>query len=91
MLEFAKLDREEIKPVTQTIYFSEQLENDVVKLLEVDSTVLKALESGERYNVKPDLTLKAQNPSIYFSLLVTRESLWRQLAVSNLSPAIFYW
>ena len=48
MLEFAKLDREEIKPVTQTIYFSEQLENDVVKLLELDSTVLKALESGER-------------------------------------------
>ena len=48
VLEFAKLERDEIKPVTQTIYFSEHLENDAIKLVELDSTVLKALESGER-------------------------------------------
>ena len=48
VLEFAKLDRDEIKPVTQTIYFSEHLDNDAVKLIELDSTVLKALESGNR-------------------------------------------
>ena len=50
VLEFAKLDREEIKPLTQSIYFSDQLENDVVRLVELDSTVLKALESGEKYD-----------------------------------------
>ena len=49
VLEFAKLDRDEIKPLSQSIYFSDQLENDVVKLVELDSTVLKALESGEKY------------------------------------------
>ena len=52
VLEFAKLERDEIKPVSQSIYFSDQLENDVVKLLELDSTVLKALESGEKYSRK---------------------------------------
>ena len=50
VLEFAKLDRDEIKPLSQSIYFSDQLENDVVKLVELDSTVLKALESGEKYS-----------------------------------------
>lgn len=49
VLDFAKLTRDEIKPKTQSIYFSHQLDSDGIKLLELDKTVVQALENGERY------------------------------------------
>lgn len=49
VLDFAKLSREEIKPKTQSIYFSDQLDSEGIKLLELDSAVIQALENGEKY------------------------------------------
>lgn len=48
MLEFAKLTRDEIKSETQSIYFSEHLDSDNIKLIELDSHVLECLENGEK-------------------------------------------
>lgn len=48
VLEFAKLGRDEIKSVTQSIYFSQQLDNEGIKLLELEPAVLTALENGGR-------------------------------------------
>ena len=48
VLDFAKLERDEIKTETQSIYFSEHLDSEGIKLLELDNTVLEALESGEK-------------------------------------------
>ena len=49
VLDFAKLERDEIKTETQSIYFSEHLDSEGIKLLELDNTVLEALESGEKW------------------------------------------
>ncbi|XP_052257411.1 sister chromatid cohesion protein DCC1-like [Dreissena polymorpha] len=54
VLEFAKLGRDEIKSVTQSIYFSEQLDSEGIKLLELDTAVLTALENGERVIIRGD-------------------------------------
>lgn len=48
VLEFAKLTRDEIKSETQSIYFSEHLDSDNIKLIELDSHVLECLENGEK-------------------------------------------
>ncbi|XP_060593222.1 sister chromatid cohesion protein DCC1-like [Ruditapes philippinarum] len=54
VLDFAKLPREEIKPKTQSIYFSKQLDNEGVKLIELDKTVLQAFENGEKVVIRGD-------------------------------------
>ncbi|KAL4236383.1 Sister chromatid cohesion protein DCC1 [Mactra antiquata] len=54
VLNFAKLSRDEIKPSTQCVYFANHLDNDGIKLLELDKTVLNALESGERVVIRGD-------------------------------------
>ena len=48
MLKYAKLDNSDVRPCVQTIFFAENLENDTVKLLELDSDVLEALQTGDR-------------------------------------------
>lgn len=54
VLDFAKLTRDEIKPKTQSIYFSQQLDSDGIKLLELDKAVVQALENGERVVIRGD-------------------------------------
>lgn len=54
VLDFAKLTRDEIKPETQSIFFSENLDSDGIKLLELDSGVLQALENGENVVIRGD-------------------------------------
>ena len=48
VLKYAKLDNSDVRPCVQTLFFAENLENDAVKLLELDSDVLDALQSGDR-------------------------------------------
>ena len=48
VLKYAKLDNSDVRPCVQTIFFAENLENDTVKLLELDSDVLEALKTGDR-------------------------------------------
>lgn len=47
ILEFAKLKISDIKPFTQCINFSEELDNEKLKLLEVDKKTLETLEAGK--------------------------------------------
>ncbi|XP_045159558.1 sister chromatid cohesion protein DCC1-like [Mercenaria mercenaria] len=54
VLDFAKLTRDEIKPKTQSIYFSHQLDSDGIKLLELDKTVVQALENGKKVVIRGD-------------------------------------
>ncbi|XP_025111078.1 sister chromatid cohesion protein DCC1-like isoform X1 [Pomacea canaliculata] len=54
VLTYAKLDAAELHPHIQTIFFSKSLENDAVKLLELDTDVLCALEAGERVVLRGD-------------------------------------
>ena len=49
VLEYAKLDDSDVKPFVQTIFFSEKLDNDAVKLLELHPAVMDSLETGDRY------------------------------------------
>ena len=48
VLKYAKLENSDVRPCVQTIFFAEDLENDAVKLLELDSDVLDVLQAGER-------------------------------------------
>ncbi|XP_076462802.1 sister chromatid cohesion protein DCC1-like [Babylonia areolata] len=47
VLKYAKLENTDVRPCVQTIFFSESLENDSVKLLELDGDVMGALQSGD--------------------------------------------
>ncbi|KAL3869842.1 hypothetical protein ACJMK2_042474 [Sinanodonta woodiana] len=54
VLEFAKVERKEIKAVTQIVHFSPDLDNDSVRLLELDSDVLDALSQGDKIVIRGD-------------------------------------
>ncbi|KAK7100068.1 sister chromatid cohesion protein DCC1-like [Littorina saxatilis] len=54
VLKYAKLETSDVRPCVQTIFFSENLENDTVKLLELDATVLDALQAGDRVTLRGD-------------------------------------
>jgi len=54
ILEFAKLETSEYKPEVQCVYFSDHLENDSLRLLELDQPVLDAILNGERVSVRGD-------------------------------------
>jgi len=54
ILEFAKLETSEYKPEVQCVYFSDHLENDSIKLMELDQPVLDAILNGERVSVRGD-------------------------------------
>ena len=43
---FAKLDEDEHMPKIQNIYFSENMDTDTYKFLEINTPVLNALEEG---------------------------------------------
>ena len=47
-MKFAKLDKTEILPTVQCIGFVKHLDNDAVKLLEVDKSILKHVCAGNR-------------------------------------------
>ena len=47
VMEFAKLDKSEVKPSIQSIYFSEKLDNDAIKLMEVDNCILDTIKVGD--------------------------------------------
>ena len=46
-MEYAKLDKSEVKPSIQSVYFSTQLDNDAIKLLEVDNFILDSIKVGD--------------------------------------------
>ena len=48
IMKFAKLDKTEILPTVQCIGFVKHLDNDAVKLLEVDKSILKHVCAGNR-------------------------------------------
>ncbi|CAL1540282.1 unnamed protein product [Lymnaea stagnalis] len=54
ILEFAKLDAADLKPCVQCLYFSEHLENDMFKLIELDEPVLEALQHGNKVEIRGD-------------------------------------
>ncbi|XP_005107055.1 sister chromatid cohesion protein DCC1 [Aplysia californica] len=54
ILEFAKLERSDFKPQVQCLYFSEHLENDSIKLLELDQPVLDSILSGKSVTIRGD-------------------------------------
>lgn len=54
VMEYAKLDKAEVKPSIQSIYFSTQLDNDAIKLLEVDNHVLEAIQVGDELVIRGD-------------------------------------
>ncbi|KAK6179587.1 hypothetical protein SNE40_011911 [Patella caerulea] len=54
VLSFAKLERKDVKPTVQCVIFSQTLDNDSIKLLELDSTVLKCLTVGDRVVIRGD-------------------------------------
>ena len=47
VMEYAKLDKSEVKPSIQSVYFSTQLDNDAIKLLEVDNFILDSIKVGD--------------------------------------------
>ncbi|XP_056017772.1 sister chromatid cohesion protein DCC1-like [Ostrea edulis] len=52
VLEYAKLEACDVKPTVQCIYFSDQLDNQSFKLLEVNDTVLETLTNGDRVVIR---------------------------------------
>ncbi|XP_059178011.1 sister chromatid cohesion protein DCC1-like [Physella acuta] len=54
ILEFAKLEASDLKPAVQCLYFSDHLENDCVKLLEMEEPVIAALQAGKRVEIRGD-------------------------------------
>lgn len=52
VLEYAKLELSDVKPTVQCIYFSQQLDNQSFKLLELDDTVLETLTNGEKVVIR---------------------------------------
>lgn len=52
VLEYAKLELSDVKPTVQCIYFSQQLDNQSFKLLELNDTVLETLTNGEKCVLK---------------------------------------
>ncbi|XP_062595817.1 sister chromatid cohesion protein DCC1-like [Saccostrea cucullata] len=52
VLEYAKLESSDVKPTVQCIYFSEHLDNQSFKLLEVNDTVLETLTDGGRVVIR---------------------------------------
>nr|XP_022317947.1 sister chromatid cohesion protein DCC1-like isoform X1 [Crassostrea virginica] len=52
VLEYAKLEASDVKPTVQCIYFSQQLDNQSFKLLELNDTVLETLTNGEKVVIR---------------------------------------
>ena len=48
VLEFAKLERSDVKSEIQSVFFSSDLDNEAIKLLEMDDNVLDSLQEGRR-------------------------------------------
>ena len=48
-LAYAKLDVAEMRPLAQCLVMSQNLDNESVKLLEMDNNVLDSLLTGNRY------------------------------------------
>ena len=46
LMSFANLDEDEHMPKIQNIYFSENMDTDTYKFLEINTPVLNALEEG---------------------------------------------
>lgn len=47
LLEFAKLEKSELKGHVQTLSFSQQLDNESLVLMEMDANVLSSLSQGD--------------------------------------------
>lgn len=54
VMEYAKLDQSEVKPSIQSVYFSPQLDNDAIKLLEVDNFILDSIKVGDELVIRGD-------------------------------------
>ncbi|XP_063402344.1 sister chromatid cohesion protein DCC1-like isoform X1 [Mytilus trossulus] len=54
VMEYAKLDKSEVKPSIQSIYFSSQMDNDAFKLMEVDSCILNTIKVGDELVIRGD-------------------------------------
>jgi len=54
ILEFAKLEKSDFKPAIQSLYFSQNLENDSVKLVELDQTVLDSILQKKSVTIRGD-------------------------------------
>ncbi|KAK3092052.1 hypothetical protein FSP39_024775 [Pinctada imbricata] len=54
VLEFAKLEKKDVKPVVQSVFFSPELDNESYKLLEVDESVLDSILSGKQVVIRGD-------------------------------------
>ncbi|GFS17165.1 sister chromatid cohesion protein DCC1 [Elysia marginata] len=54
ILEFAKLEPADFRSQVQCLYFSEQLENDAIKLMELEGPLQGALQAGERVEIRGD-------------------------------------
>ncbi|RUS77100.1 hypothetical protein EGW08_015137 [Elysia chlorotica] len=54
ILEFAKLEPADLRSQVQCLYFSEHLENDAIKLMELGGPLQNALKAGERVEIRGD-------------------------------------
>ncbi|XP_064605372.1 sister chromatid cohesion protein DCC1-like isoform X2 [Liolophura sinensis] len=52
LLEFAKLEKSELKGHVQTLSFSQQLDNESLVLMEMDATVLSSLSQGDEVVIR---------------------------------------
>ena len=48
VLEYAKLERKDLLPIVQCIGFSDQLDNDVIKMIELSGDMVDQLKAGDR-------------------------------------------
>ncbi|GAB1603365.1 Hypothetical predicted protein [Argonauta hians] len=56
VLEFAKIKPKEFKPFVQCINFSESLENENIKLMEMESSIMDSLTEGQVVVIRGDKT-----------------------------------
>ena len=49
ILDFAKLKTDDLRTGVQCIYFSEHLDNESIKLLEMDPAILESLAAHQEY------------------------------------------
>ncbi|KAL5006003.1 hypothetical protein ScPMuIL_017161 [Solemya velum] len=54
ILEYAKLERSELKPLVQNIFFSPELDNDHMTLMELDSHMLDVILEGNELVIRGD-------------------------------------
>ena len=68
MIVHAKLDRSELLPASQCLHFVSQLDNEAVKLMEVDDNLLQQLEAGHRYDGRCPITSTTRPSGRWFPL-----------------------